>query len=603
MGTLLLPIVGLLLGILNAIVFFKKKGSDERSSKLYSRLLIFNIIYTLVGVIVFSSVLFYRETIFVNIMLKLHMVMTLWMILLLGDYVLIGCKFSDKIEKISLIVLSVIGGCFSLLTLVSPHNASIVDNFIYGSSFAYNVVLTCMVGFLLFDTIIAIYNLIKNRNLEYVSAFIVLCLLFGIGLILRGMFFEIVFENFVISFVLLIMYLTIENPYLKEIDRLEENISNVVDSNDDKSAYLANMSKEIRMPLNSIVGLTEDIFSYEGELPEEVVEDINDISKASQSLLEIVDNVLEYNDIENNDETIVEEAYNFVDEVRTLLREFDMNNRKDGVVFTFNIADDIPYELLGNIKQIKEVISSFLRSLYENSNVRNIDFTVKAANDNAFSVLSIQIQVSGIKSFELDLENNVSLIEKINGKFKVHDLEDGLLIFIQIQQKISNISNFIKESEEKRNSVKEHRRILIVDDNSLNIKVASKALVDFGFEIDSCETGEECLDKIQSGYIYDLILLDIMMPEMNGEEVFDKLKAIEGFNIPVMALTADAEIGAKAKYVSLGFIDYIAKPFSREQIKSRLDLIFGDLDDFNDLKTTDEIIEEIEDDVEEIETL
>lgn len=603
MGTLLLPIVGLLLGILNAIVFFKKKGSDESSSKLYSRLLIFNIIYTLFGVIVFSSVLFYTGYTLVNIMLKLHMVMTLWMILLLGNYVFIGCKFSDKIEKISLIALSVIGGCFSLLTLVSPHNVSTIDGLIYGNSFAYNVVLTCMVGFLLFDTVIAIYNLIKNKNLEYVSSFIVLCLLFGIGLILRGMFFEIIFENFVISFVLLIMYLTIENPYLKEIDRLEENISNVVDSNDDKSAYLANMSKEIRMPLNSIVGLTEDIFSYEGKLPEEVVEDINDISKASQSLLEIVDNVLEYNDIENDEEIVVEDAYNFVDEVGTLLREFDMNNKKDNFNFTFNIADDIPYELLGDIKLIKEVISSFLKSLYENRNVRNIDFTVKVANDNTFSVLSIQIQVRGIKSFELDLENNVSLIEKMNGKFKVHDLEDGLLIFIQLQQKISSISNFIKESEENKNLVKEHRRILIVDDNSLNIKVASKALVDFGFEIDSCETGEECLDKIQSGYIYDLILLDIMMPEMNGEEVFDKLKAIEGFNIPVMALTADAEMGAKAKYVSLGFIDYIAKPFSREQIKSRLDLIFGDLDDFSDLKTNNETIEKMEDDVEEIETL
>ena len=81
MGTLLLPIVGLLLGILNAIVFFKKKGSDESSSKLYSRLLIFNIIYTLFGVIVFSSVLFYTGYTLVNIMLKLHMVMTLWMII------------------------------------------------------------------------------------------------------------------------------------------------------------------------------------------------------------------------------------------------------------------------------------------------------------------------------------------------------------------------------------------------------------------------------------------------------------------------------------------------------------------------------------------
>ena len=115
---------------------------------------------------------------------------------------------------------------------------------------------------------------------------------------------------------------------------------------------------------------------------------------------------------------------------------------------------------------------------------------------------------------------------------------------------------------------------MIVDDNNLNIKVAKKALANFNFELDECTDGLQCLDKINSGNTYDLILMDIMMPNMGGETTLAKLKENPNFNIPVIALTADAVAGAKEKYLSEGFVDYIAKPFSREQIKEKLDKIF-----------------------------
>ena len=119
-----------------------------------------------------------------------------------------------------------------------------------------------------------------------------------------------------------------------------------------------------------------------------------------------------------------------------------------------------------------------------------------------------------------------------------------------------------------------HRRILVVDDNKLNIKVARKALSSFNFEIDECYDGEECLNKVLAGEKYDLILMDIMMPNMNGEVAFNKLKEIPGFSIPVIALTADAIAGSQEKYMSEGFNDYIAKPFNKEQIKEKLDKVF-----------------------------
>ena len=114
-----------------------------------------------------------------------------------------------------------------------------------------------------------------------------------------------------------------------------------------------------------------------------------------------------------------------------------------------------------------------------------------------------------------------------------------------------------------------------MDDNSLNIKVARRALKDFSFDIDEAMSGQECLDKINAGYQYDLILMDIMMPKMSGEEVLKELKKISSFSTPVIALTADAVSGAKEKYLKEGFISYIAKPFSRDQIKQKLDDIFA----------------------------
>ncbi len=121
-----------------------------------------------------------------------------------------------------------------------------------------------------------------------------------------------------------------------------------------------------------------------------------------------------------------------------------------------------------------------------------------------------------------------------------------------------------------------NKRLLIVDDNKLNIKVARKALQDFNFEIEECYDGSECLEKVKLGNEYDLILMDIMMPNMSGETVIAKLKENPNFKIPTIALTADAVAGSKEKYINEGFVEYIAKPFNKEQIKEKIDKVFNE---------------------------
>ena len=189
-----------------------------------------------------------------------------------------------------------------------------------------------------------------------------------------------------------------------------------------------------------------------------------------------------------------------------------------------------------------------------------------------------------------------NLVEMMGGKINVQSkFGYGSIFMVNIPQKIGEIKtvpeyelmdtyNNQVDMQTKTNlfDMKENvitnygnKKILIVDDNKLNIKVASKSLKDFNFELDECYDGEECLNKINEGNIYDLILMDIMMPNMSGETCISELKKIPTFNTPVIALTADAVSGAREKYISEGFIDYIAKPFGKDQIKEKLNMIFA----------------------------
>lgn len=116
-------------------------------------------------------------------------------------------------------------------------------------------------------------------------------------------------------------------------------------------------------------------------------------------------------------------------------------------------------------------------------------------------------------------------------------------------------------------------KALVVDDSPINLKIAQKLLETEGLTVDTVLSGKECLEKVKSTK-YDVIFMDIMMPEMDGVETFKKLKEQGDFNTPVITLTADAVTGAREKYLKEGFAEYISKPFTKEQIKEKIENIF-----------------------------
>ena len=410
---------------------------------------------------------------------------------------------------------------------------------------------------------------------------------------------EIVLGECINSFTCMLMYFTIENPDAKVADLEKQNAELAMSANEAKTAFLSSMSHELRTPLNAIVGLSEDMLSYKEQVPNEVKEDCDDIVNASNTLLEIIGNILDISKIEGGKLEIIEADYLPKEEIESLLKIMRTKVEEKDLKFNVFIDPNIPECLLGDRLRIKQIINNFLSNAIKYTEKGSIDFGARWINNSLelkvrdtgrgikkedrdklfekFERLHVE-KTSAVQGTGLGLAITKNLVDLMGGTIKV-DSEFGVgsTFDVIIPQKIGNKDNIVREAlsvEEKHDIDFTGKKVLIVDDNKLNIKVLRKAIQAFNFEIDECYNGEEALKKIEANK-FDLIFMDIMMPVMGGEETMGILKQKPDFNTPVLALTADATTGAKERYLSMGFVDYLAKPFSRDTIATKLEKLFG----------------------------
>lgn len=608
MSFLSYPICALFIIILVNIAFFSRRSVNTFETKNYGKLIFVNLIesiFALGGLICIKT---FGDNFFTQLLVKIDYVFLLTWGSLLFRYVMsVALNDEDRIQKSNKIT-SMCNAIISIIILALPVEIIFVSNSIDSAGLSmyalFMAIFICLLGIIGF-----VFKIVFSRDLrdkkKKLIPLVSLVVLILILVIIKTFIPEMIIQGFVLSFVSLIMYFTIENPDVKMITQLSLAKDAAEKANRAKSDFLSSMSHEIRTPLNAIVGLSQDIINY--DIPDEALEDANDIINASNTLLEIVGNILDINKIESNKMEIVNKPYNFREEVESLIRVTSTRIEDKPIEFSYRIAEDIPVGLIGDKVHIKAIVNNLLTNAIKYTDRGKITVNIKCINKNDICNLFISVQDTGrgIKAedinklftkFErLDIEKNSTtegtglglaitkrLVEMMNGKINVQSTyREGSLFVVTVPQKINEkevlTNTQIISTKKVLSALREEyngKKILIVDDNKLNIKVAKKALDDFDFFIDEAYDGEECLKKVKDGNVYDLILMDIMMPKMSGRTALQELKKIEKFNTPVIALTADALSDSENKYIGEGFVDYIAKPFNREQIAEKLDKIF-----------------------------
>ena len=389
------------------------------------------------------------------------------------------------------------------------------------------------------------------------------------------------------------MYFTIENPDVKMIEQLNTAKDAVEKANRAKSDFLSSMSHEIRTPLNAIVGFSECILN-ENDL-ESAKGDAKDIIMASQNLLEIVNGILDISKIEADKMEIVESEYSLKENLDSLVKLTIPRIGEKPIEFKTKFAPDIPSVLYGDSAKVKQIISNILTNAVKYTDRGIITFEVNCINkENSCSlVISVEDTGRGIKADKIDTifnkferleeDRNTTLegtglglaitkrlVEMMGGKIVVQSKYGaGSKFTVYLKQEIRN--TLLKQEKSYTVTVANadfsNKRVLVVDDNKINLKVASRILEPFKIQVEECMSGEECLAKIREGITFDLILMDDMMPRMTGTETFHELEKIEWFKTPVVVLTANAIEGMKEKYLKEGFKDYLAKPIDKLELE------------------------------------
>ena len=374
-----------------------------------------------------------------------------------------------------------------------------------------------------------------------------------------------------------------------------------------KDDFLAKMSHEIRTPMNAITGMAELLLR--GDLPDTARIYAQDIRQASNNLISIINDVLDFSKIESGKMEIIPVRYHLSSLINDTVNIIRIRLMEKQILFHLDIDKSIPNNLIGDEVRIRQILINLLSNAVKYTDRGHIRLSIKIkeiTDKQIWLIASVSDTGKGIKPEDriklfgdfvrVDVKQNQGiegtglglaiakrLCVAMGGDITVEsEYGKGSSFTVVIPQNINirgnelypDDSNSIINGHDNYFTIKfklPSVRILVVDDISANLKVAEGLLYPYGASIDTCLGGEEAIRMIKSRK-YDLVFMDHMMPEMNGIEAVAEIRAFKkNSKLPIIALTANAISGMKEMFMEKGFDDFLAKPIDILELEDILD--------------------------------
>lgn len=389
------------------------------------------------------------------------------------------------------------------------------------------------------------------------------------------------------------------------MEELEKRFVEAESATREKSDFLANMSHEIRTPINAVLGLDE--VALRECTQEEIVPYLRGIQKAGQGLLSIINDILDFSKIEAGHIELVDTDYETLQLLEDAVNLMEQRAVQKGLKLTMEPSSGLPVRLRGDTSRIRQIMNNLLSNAVKYTKEGSILLSASAeVKEDGSAILEIRVKDTGIgirrenmsrlfTSFtRLDVEKNrtvegtglglaitAQIIKAMGGTITVEsEYGVGSEFIARIPQRVvdatpvgalpPNARQVLRDTTAYQNLfTAPAAKVLIVDDNDLNLAVAKSLMKQTKVQVTTCTGGRQCLAAMQQEH-FDLIFLDHMMPEMDGIETLKRARVLENsmcVGTPIVALTANAISGMRERYLAMGFDGYLSKPIDSKELE------------------------------------
>ena len=587
-------IYSLFYSLLINIVYFSSKRLRSIENKIFEKIMLTNFVGVLLAIGSYFTIKNIDRFELLNTFVsKGYIVYLLTWLTLFSVYIFVISikEGKDKKSEVNKIInlFGILYLIFLIIIIIKPLYYHNINGAIYSYGPSANVMYIVSIVYITVWLIRLSTNIKRIRDKKYLPIFAFM----GLGLvvmIIQKQHPELLLMTSMETFIVFLMYHTIENPdmqIIEEVHRAKEISDN---ANEEKSMFLSNMTNEIR-------GITKDIDYSADNILEEVDNKKVDVLNIGNYAREIKNNTAKFTtmtneilDISQMDSNIkiYNDKYNVKIIIKELVQIYKKKAEDKGISFRTNIASDIPPYLYGDSMGLKKALSIILDNSVKYTSSGFIDFDVSTIikRDIARLVITVEDSGSGIKAEDLNkiFNKKVNDNERLNIKYNLYNAKRlvilmggtiipssvygrGTTIKVVLDQKIADMDDALDKYE----SVYDKKSILLVDDNVSSGKIFTKMLKDTNIELSIVTSGKECLDKIRNKDKYDLILLDEDMEPLDGITVMRKLKEIRTFNTKTILLTKNNDYEYNDDYLEYGFDGYLLKPIDKDKLFELID--------------------------------